>query len=326
MRIALVGNTQERAPQLRALLPFDAEILLDDETRAGRNQPLDVDAAVAIRFSAADVAAISCRLLQCSGAGVDGIALDQLPRDTIVCNVYEHEIPVAEFVMAGVLEHEIGLAKAAETFSGADWGNLFRRRKLHGELADKTMCVVGFGRIGRAVGVRAKAFGVRVVAVNRSGRAVGGADATFRFDRVREAVREADFVVLACPLTEETRGLIDASVFAGMRSTALLVNVARGGIVDEAALWSALQAGSIAGALLDTWYNYPGPSDPNPKPARYPFETLANVRATPHIAGWTEGLVRRRYKAIADNLARFHRGEPLLNVVWRDGKSAGVAE
>jgi phosphoglycerate dehydrogenase-like enzyme len=325
MRIVLVGNTQERASQLRALLPFEAEILLDDETRPGRNQPLEVDAAVAIRFGAADIAAISCRLLQCSGAGVDGIALERLPKDTTVCNVYEHEAPVAEYVMAGVLEHEIGLAKAAETFSAANWGDLFRTRKLHGELADRTMCVVGFGRIGRAVAVRAKAFGVRVIAVNRSGRAADGADATFRFDRIREAVRDADFVVLACPLTEETRGLIDASALASMRPTAVLVNVARGAVVEEAALWKALESGSIAGALLDTWYSYPSAADPNPPPAQFPFESLPNVRATPHIAGWTEGLAKRRYRAIADNLTRLKRGEPLLNIVWSEGKPAGVA-
>lgn len=323
MRIVMVGNTQPRAEKLRALLPFDAEILRDDDTRATRNGPLEVDAAVSIRFSEADIAAIHCRLLQCSGAGVDGIELQRLPAETIVCNVHEHEIPIAEFVMAGMLEHEIGLARAVANFTSANWGDLFRSRVPHGELAGKTVCIVGFGRIGRALAVRASAFGMRVVAVNRSRRPAGEADETLRFDRIREAVAQADYVVLACPLTEETRGLIDATAIAAMRKTAVLVNVARGEVVDEDALWRALQEKSIAAALLDTWYDYPTGANPNPKPSRHAFESLPNVRATPHVAAWTGALMDRRYKAIAENLTRFHRGEPLVNVVWRDGKPAG---
>jgi phosphoglycerate dehydrogenase-like enzyme len=323
MRIVMLGNTQPRAALLRGLLPFAAEVLCDDDTRAGRNAPLEVDAAVSIRFTDADIAAVHCRLLQCSGAGVDAIDLQHLPKETIVCNVHEHEIPIAEFVMAGMLEHEIGLARAVATFASAGWGNLFRTRVPHGELAGKTICIVGFGRIGRALAVRAKAFGMRVVAVNRSGRQAAEADVTSRFDHVREAVGEADYVVLACPLTEETRGLIDAGVIAAMRPSAVLVNVARGEVVDEEALWRALSEKSIAAALLDTWYSYPTAAAPDPKPSRFAFETLPNVRATPHMAAWTEALMDRRYKAIADNLARFHRGEPLANVVWKDGGPVG---
>src|SRR4051794_33269477 len=116
MRIALVGNTQAQLQRLKRLLQVEAEILLDDDTRSTRKGPLDVDVAVSIRFNAADIAAISCKLLQCSGAGIDGIALGALPATTTVCIVNEHEIPIAEYVMLGILEHEIGLGKAVATF------------------------------------------------------------------------------------------------------------------------------------------------------------------------------------------------------------------
>lgn len=319
MRVALVGNTQAQVERLKRLMSFDAEIILDDATRPTRTSPLVVDAAVSIRFNAADIAAVQCRLLQCSGVGIDGIALAQLPRDTVVCNVHEHDIPIAEYVLAGILDHEIGLFRAEQSFDDANWGNLFRSRVPHGEAAGKTIGIVGFGRIGKAIAVPARAFGMRVIAVNRSGTAAPGADATLRFDRLGEALRQSDYVVLACPLTDETRGLIGTPAFEQMKSTALLINVARGEVVDEQALYDAMRARRIGGALIDTWYSYPTLADPNPRPSRFDFAGLDNVRRTPHISAWTGGLMERRYSAIAENLARFARGEPLLSVVWRDG-------
>jgi phosphoglycerate dehydrogenase-like enzyme len=265
---------------------------------------------------------VSCRLLQCSGAGVDGIALQALPKTTTVCVVYEHEIPIAEYVMLGILEHEIGMTKATATFEGRRWGDLFRGRLTHGEAAGKTIGIVGFGHIGKAIAVRARAFGMRVISVNRSGAAHPDADHIERFDRLPWLLGEADYVVLACPLTEETRGMIGAAELAAMKPTALLINVARGPVADQDALYQALSSRRIAGALLDAWYNYPTLTDPNPQPSRHDFAALDNVRATPHMSGWTEGLMERRYQRIADNLARFSRGEVLLNVVWRDGGPA----
>jgi phosphoglycerate dehydrogenase-like enzyme len=324
LRIALLGNTQPQAGRLKSLLPFEAEILLDGETRSTRSAPLEVDVALSIRFSAADIAAVRCRLLQCSGVGIDGIALEKLPQATIVCNVNEHEIPIAEYVMAGMLEHEIGLARATATFEGAQWGKLFRGRVQHGELCGKTLAIVGFGRIGKALAARARAFGMRIVAVNRSGRSAPEADTVLHFGRLDEAVAEADYVALACPLTVETRGLIGADLLARMNPKAYLINVARGEVVDEEALWDALNQHHIAGALIDTWYSYPTLADPDPRPSRFPFETLPNVRCTPHMAGWTEGLMVRRYKVMAENITHFARGEPLENLVWRDGAPVGA--
>ena len=322
MRIALIGNTQAQAERLRRLLPFEADILLDDADRASRNAPLEVDVALSIRFTGADAAAVHCRLLHCSGAGTDAISFADLPRGVTVCNVYEHEAPIAEYVLAGILDHEIGLARAVAAFSGEQWGAQFRGRIPHGEAMGKTVGIVGMGRIGKGIAVRARAFGMRIIGINRSGRPVPEADEMFSFERPQGLFERADYVVLACPLTEETRGMVGAEAFARMKPTALLINVARGEVVDEAALHAALTTKRIAGALLDTWYDYPTAALPNPLPSRLGLERLEGVRATPHIAGWTTGLAERRYRFIAENLGRFARGEKLLNVVWRDGAPA----
>lgn len=129
---------------------------------------------------------------------------------------------------------------------------------------------------------------------------------------------EADFVVLAVPLDPSTTGLIGAAELAAMKPTAFLVNVARGEVVAEAALYEALRDGRIAGAAIDTWYRYPEAGEPL-RPSAFPFHELPNAILTPHIAGWTEGTFRQRWVTIAENLRRLGTGEPFLNVVWPTG-------
>jgi phosphoglycerate dehydrogenase-like enzyme len=125
----------------------------------------------------------------------------------------------------------------------------------------------------------------------------------------------ADFVVVACPLSEATRGLIGKAELDRMKPGAVLINVARGPIVDEDALFAALRARRIGGAALDTWYRYPEGDDPALRPSRHPFHEQGNVVMTPHCSGWTEGLMARRFALICDNLERLQAGRPLLNQV-----------
>ena len=128
--------------------------------------------------------------------------------------------------------------------------------------------------------------------------------------------------MIACPLTTETRGLIDARRLTLMQDSAVLINIARGELVDESALFTALSDRKIAGAALDVWWRYPDDDDPAPRPSRFPFWDLPNVLMTPHVAAWTDGMLSRRWKKIAANLDRFANGEPLENVVRRP-KSGG---
>jgi len=126
---------------------------------------------------------------------------------------------------------------------------------------------------------------------------------------------EHDFVVIAVPHSDATTGLVNPDVLAGMRPSAYLINVGRGPVVDQWALYDAPVNGRLAGAAIDVWYHYPEGADPV-LPSDAPLHTLPNVILTPHTAGYTEGTMRHRYTAIAENIRRLVAGEPLENVVW----------
>jgi len=225
--------------------------------------------------------------------------------------------PIAEYVLMMILAVSRRLPGLLELQRERTW------QPLEGvELRDVTVGIVGLGSIGRAVGALATAFGCRVVAVRRRAEAGSAppADEESRsfgevmLDRVGgpellpELLRESDYVVLAAPLTPETQNMIDAAALGSMKAGAWLVNVARGGLVDERALLSALRDGRIGGAVLDTFRD-------EPLPPSSPFYDLPNVIVTPHTS-WSSGRVLDRSVALfCDNLRRYAAGEPLLNVV-----------
>ena len=120
-------------------------------------------------------------------------------------------------------------------------------------------------------------------------------------------------------LGPETTGLVDARRLGLMKPSAFLINIARGQVIDEDALYAALRDRRIGGAAIDVWWQYPDAAEPNRRGSRHPFHELPNVIVTPHNSGWTAGMVRRRWDEIADNLDRFVRGEPLINIVTAGG-------
>ena len=122
-----------------------------------------------------------------------------------------------------------------------------------------------------------------------------------------------DVLLNTLPLTGETRGLIGAEVLAALPSRAIVMNVGRGPVIDERALYDALRDGRIAGAVIDTWYVYPVAATPAPLPSALPFHELPNVVMTPHMSGWTQGTIERRRAAMAENVNRLARGAPLLD-------------
>jgi phosphoglycerate dehydrogenase-like enzyme len=155
---------------------------------------------------------------------------------------------------------------------------------------------------------------MRVHAISRSGHAPE-ADQAGDVSQLPDMLGQADFVLIACPLTPETHGLIGAAQLKLMKSTAVLINVSRGAIVDEEALYTALSAGAIGGATLDVWYQYPSPGNPAPRPSRFAFEKLPHVHCTVHSCAFTEEMFDRRFAVIADNLKRLSDGRPLVNVI-----------
>lgn len=133
-------------------------------------------------------------------------------------------------------------------------------------------------------------------------------------DRLDDVLRQADYLAVTLSLSPQTRNLIDGRRLKLMKPTAFLINVARAAIVDEAALYQALASGGLAGAALDVWYRYPTSVEPTP-PSAQPFNELSKVIMTPHVSGWTEGMLDSRAKVIADNIERTARGELPLNAI-----------
>jgi phosphoglycerate dehydrogenase-like enzyme len=176
------------------------------------------------------------------------------------------------------------------------------------DLAGQTALVVGLGPIGREIARLLKAVGLRVVGVRRSEGPVEPCDETLPFARLHEALPRADWVILACPLSDLTRGLIDAAALAALPAGARLVNVSRGAVVDEEALIAALRSGKLAGAFLDVFMREPLAPDS-------PFWTLPNVIVSPHSSSYSQGYGERVGEIFLDNLARWRDGLPLRNVV-----------
>lgn len=263
-----------------------------------------------------EVNAPNLKLLHLPGAGTDGIQFEKLPASTTVCNVFGHDISIAEYVIAGMLEFTIGLRMMDQALRADRWTGSWLCGPRHGELFGQTLGIVGYGRIGIEVARRARAFGMRVIACSRTAKTNDEfAERVDGMSAMASLLQESDFVLVAAPLSDATRGLFDQRAFAQMKSNAVIINVARGTIIDEQALFDALSSKRIAGALIDTWYHYPKQGENQGAPSRLPYRDLDNVIMTPHASAWTVNLMARRCKGIAGNLNRLARGEPLVNVV-----------
>jgi len=312
MHVTLLGQHAHHAARLRPLLGPAHEVVAMEQLPA--EGPIASDVLVSFRMPAQEAARVRCRLLQVPGAGLDAIALDALPPSVRVCNVFEHEIPIAEFVVHAVLDHAI-FPQPAAPVDPAHWPQAYLQRPFHGEAHGRRAAIIGFGAIGRATAVRLRALGMHVTAVTRGSRPAEDADAHVNVAHLDALLPQVDVLVLCCPLTEQTRGMIGVAQLAAMRRDALLVNVGRGPLVQDAALYEALVERRIGRAVIDVWYQYPAAGETELAPSAFPFHTLPNARCTPHISGWTHGLLDRRYAVIARNIERLQAGEPLLNVV-----------
>ncbi len=266
------------------------------------------------------------------GAGVIRTDPNEYPAGCAVVNVYEHGIAVAEYVLAAILMHVTGIRSCSESFRAGCWaGNGRTGGAPHGEAFGGNIGIIGYGHIGQAVAARAAAFGMRVLAICEDpGAPLPAAVQPAFLGRPPDLpilLAESDFLVIACPLTPATRGMIGASELARMRPSALLINVARAEIVEEEALFQALKDRRIAAAALDVWYRYPASNDEVLHGSRFPFHELANVLATPHMSAWSRQMIERRIAGMCENLKRHERGEGPERVVlvgaWTPSPKAG---
>lgn len=271
------------------------------------------------------------RWVHSGAAGVRGSLTPELRASGVVFtnSAGIHAAPMAETVVGMILHFFRGLdyAVAARLRESGRWdtGPFYAAGTPVRELAGSTVGVVGFGGVGRAVGARCGALGARVLGVRRSlaGAGADGVDTSLDLPGgpgtvparvlagqggLERLLAEADAVVLCVPDTPETRGMVDAAALRRMRPSAVLVNVARGRVVDEDALVEALREGRLRGAALDVFGR-------EPLPDGHPLWTLDNVLITPHVSAVTNRFWERETALVVDNVRRLAAGEGLRNVV-----------
>jgi phosphoglycerate dehydrogenase-like enzyme len=266
------------------------------------------------------------RWVQLYSAGADRIVETPLYRSPVVFTSASgvHAINIAEHVFGLTLAWFRHVPLILEWQRRQQWPSNKERTTLFlaEELWGKTLGIVGYGSIGRQVAVLARAFGMRVLAMQRGNDhrdrgfqfpGVGDPEGVFpeRYyapEQLHTMLRECDVVVIAVPLTPQTQGMFDASAFQAMKSTAFLVNIARGEVCDEAALIHALETNEIGGAALDVFQQ-------EPLPPHHPLWRLPNVFITPHSAGLTPLYNERAAMIFEENLRRYLAGRPLYNVV-----------
>ena len=236
-----------------------------------------------------------------------------LSSDVVLTNAREvHGPVVAEHVIALIFALAKKIPQAARLQQQRTWGQdaIWNDGPRPREVAGATLGLIGLGSIGRTVARMAAAFGMRVIAVREhpEKERPEGVVAVYAAPQINDLLSQSDYVVVAAPLTQATRGLINADRLAAMRPDAYLINVGRGLQVDEAALADVLRKHRIAGAALDVF-------EQEPLPAGSPLWELENLFITPHTAGLTEKLWQRHYALFSENLRRYLAGEPLLFIV-----------
>ena len=252
-------------------------------------------------------AASSLKWVQTLGTGVDNL-IDHatLRKDVIVTNIRGiHGPPVSEAALGTMLALARDLPRAVRAQDKRQWQR-FPAQLLH----NKTVGIFGVGIIAEALAPKCKAFGMQVVGVSSAPRAAAGFDRMHSRDELLQVVGAFDFLVLLTPLTASTRNSIDAEVFAAMKRSSFLINLARGGVVDEQALVEALQGGRIGGAALDVFNEEPLPPD-------HPLWPMHNVIITTHQGGFCDVYVDYAMPTIEANMQSFLKGDigGMINVV-----------
>lgn len=251
--------------------------------------------------------ALDCRsinVLQTFNAGLDNPAYKQIAAKGVrLCNSSAQAIAISEYVLAQVLAIFQPLAQQRDLQANKQW-QVTRFR----EIARTNWLIVGFGPIGRATAERAKAFGAHISVIRRSPETGPTVDRAGTMADLPAILPDIDVIVLACPLNDATRGFADKSFFDAVKPGAVLVNIARGGLIDDAALIAALDADRLAAATLDVFHTEPLPTDD-------PLWSHPKVYMTSHTSFAGSGVSGRWQELFLDNLPRFVRGEPLVNEV-----------
>lgn len=301
-------RNQYRA-RMQARFPELSIALVDHHSKVGPHIA-DADALLTFAPMLSDQVLQSAKRLkwvQALGTGVDNL-IDRpcLGKQVIVTNVHGiHGAPVSEAAIASMLALARNLPRAIRLQETRQWQR-FPAQLLH----NKTVGIFGIGAIAEALAPKCRIFGMRVIGFSSAPRALDSFDRMHASAELVKVAGELDFLVLLTPLTEKTRNCIDAGVFAAMKPTAFLVNLARGGVVDETALVEALRGKRIAGAALDVFVEEPLPPD-------HPFWSMENVMITTHQGGFCDVYIDHAWPTLEANMRCFLAGDirGMINVV-----------
>jgi phosphoglycerate dehydrogenase-like enzyme len=321
MRVGFLGALSSSfADRVRAHLTVPCDFVHTDETSAP-DVLAKVDVLVTLVFTQEMAAAATrLRLVQVPGAGLDRIDRSAVPAGVSLANVNGHETGIAEYVLGAMIAISRTFDRLNTSLRAGRWDSQWAPGvpppPVWPELSGRTLGILGYGGIGQEVARRARAFNMRVCAIRRNLGQSAGDDLALLGDMhsLDEVLRRSDYLAITLPLGPETQGLIGAKQLGLMKPTAIIINVSRAQIVDEDALYEALAERRIGGAALDVWYRYPSAAGPM-LPSRRAFHELPNVLMTPHVSGWTDGMLEARAALIAENIQRTARGERPDNVV-----------
>lgn len=245
--------------------------------------------------------------IQALGTGVDNIVdLPSLGKEVLVTNVRGiHGPPVSEAALAYMLSLARKMPDSTHAQDKREWSR-WPSELLNG----KTVGILGVGLIAEYLAPICQLLGMKVIGISSAPRETKGFDRVAHRDDLAKIAGELDFLIALTPMSAETRGIVGAKVFSAMKPTSYLINVARGGVVDEPALIEALNSGKIAGAALDVFAKEPLPSDD-------PIYTAKNVQIFPHLGGYSQGYEERAMPTLAGNMAHYLAGEPekMVNIV-----------
>ncbi len=290
----LVTGAFGQAEKLAERFP-DVTIEYWQDERAAVPSPEQYDGVVCnALLTFQDAAAFSgLKFVQLTAAGYDRVPLEQLrARGVHVYNAGDaYATPMAEATVWGLLT----LYRQGRAFLASARRRAWEKQRGLSELCGKRVCVMGCGNYGRACARLLAAFGCLVVGVNRTGEAVVGFDEIFAFDRLKEAVADADVVVCALPLTKQTKGVLNADLFSACKRDCVLVNLARGGIACQSDMIAALTDGRLGGAVLDVF-------ETEPLDQESPLWDMENVVITPHNAYAGDGVAKRLLEVVCRNL------------------------
>ncbi|TRW86292.1 hydroxyacid dehydrogenase [Mycolicibacterium sp. 018/SC-01/001] len=312
------GNLVPHRDRFEALAPPGSDIrwLTDGVPDA---ELREAQVYVGSRFTA-DMAhtAAKLQLIHVAGAGTDRIELSALRPDTIVANTFHHENSIAEYVVSAAAMLRRGFLAQDRALRRGIWATSVYDPAIAQPtaLGDARIGFVGFGHIGACSWSLLRAFGCTAAAVTGSGRVAPDSGLLWAGDtgQLDRLMQESDVVVVSAPLTPQTTGMIGTEQLAALGPDGILINVGRGPLVQEQALYDALFGRVIAGAAIDVWYRYPN-GDTSCAPSELPFDRLDNLLMTPHSSGVTSATFAGRAGDVAANIVRLQRGDPLRNVV-----------